>query len=99
MKTENYIKQWRNCITVSLDTASNFAFIKLLIMKTLDLKINGMGSAHCVGVVKNIVNKQDGATIENIEIGKAQVNYDPDKVSPQTIVQKIEKSCAKHILL
>jgi copper chaperone CopZ len=41
--------------------------------------------------VKNIVNKQDGATIENIEIGKAQVNYEPDKVSPETIVQEIEK--------
>jgi len=60
-------------------------------MKTLDLKINGMGSAHCVGVVKNIVNKQDGAAIENIEIGKFKVNYDPQKVSPKTIVQEIEK--------
>lgn len=60
-------------------------------MKTLDLKINGMGSVHCVGVVKNIVNKQDGATIENIEIGQAKVNYDPNKVSAETIVQEIEK--------
>lgn len=60
-------------------------------MKTLDLKIHGMGSAHCVGVVKNIVDTQDGADIENIEIGKAKVNYDPDKVSPETIVQEIEK--------
>jgi copper chaperone CopZ len=60
-------------------------------METLDLKINGMGSAHCVGVVKNIVNKQDGAAIENIEIGKATVNYDPGKVSPETIIQEIEK--------
>ena len=60
-------------------------------MKTLDLKINGMGSAHCVGVVKNIVNKHDGATIEYIEIGKAKVNYDPRKVSPETLVREIEK--------
>ena len=60
-------------------------------MKILDLKINGMGSAHCVGVVKNIVTKQDGATIETIEIGKATVRYDPQKVSPETIVQEIEK--------
>lgn len=60
-------------------------------MKTLDLKINGMGSAHCVGVVKNIVTKQDGAAIETIEIGKATVRYDPEKVSPETIVQEIEK--------
>lgn len=52
-------------------------------MKTLDLKINGMGSAHCVGVVKNIVNKQDGATIENIEIGKAQVIMTPIKLAPK----------------
>jgi copper chaperone CopZ len=60
-------------------------------MKTLDLKINGMGSAHCVGVVKSIVDKQDGAAIEDIEIGKAKVTYDPGKVSPETIVQEIEK--------
>ena len=60
-------------------------------METLELKINGMGSAHCVGVVKNIVNKQDGATIENIEIGKAKVNYNPQKVKPEAIVHEIEK--------
>ena len=60
-------------------------------MKTLDLKIDGMGSAHCVGVVNNIVTKQDGAAIETIEIGKATVRYDPEKVSPETIVQEIEK--------
>ncbi len=27
-------------------------------METFDLKISGMGSAHCVGVVKNIVNNR-----------------------------------------
>lgn len=48
-------------------------------MKTLDLKINGMGSAHCVGVVKNIVSKEDGATIENIEIGRLRLIMTPIK--------------------
>ncbi len=33
-------------------------------MKTMELKINKMENDHCVGVVKNNVNKQDDATIE-----------------------------------
>lgn len=60
-------------------------------MKTLNLKISGMGSAHCVGIVKNIIVKQDGVTIENIEFGQATVNYNPDKVKSETIIQEIEK--------
>ncbi|MNK97200.1 Copper chaperone CopZ [compost metagenome] len=60
-------------------------------METLNLKISGMGSAHCVGVVKNIIVKQDGAAIENIEVGQATINYDPGKVKPETIIQEIEK--------
>lgn len=60
-------------------------------METLNLKISGMGSAHCVGVVKNIIVKQDGVAIENIEFGKATVKYNPEKVKPETIIQEIEK--------
>jgi Cu+-exporting ATPase len=62
-----------------------------MIMETLNLKISGMGSAHCVGVVKNIIVKQDGVAIENIEFGQATVNYNPEKVKPETIIQEIEK--------
>lgn len=60
-------------------------------METLNLKISGMGSAHCVGVVKNIIVKQDGVALEDIEFGQATVSYDPDKITPETIIQEIEK--------
>lgn len=60
-------------------------------METLNLKISGMASAHCVGVVKNIIVKQDGAAIENIEFGQAVVTYNPQIVKPETIIQEIEK--------
>ena len=60
-------------------------------MEILNLKISGMGSTHCVGVIKNIIVKQDGAAIENIEFGHATVSYDPEKVKPETIIHEIEK--------
>jgi copper chaperone CopZ len=60
-------------------------------METLKLKISGMGSAHCVGVVKNILVKQDGVAVENIEFGQATVRYNPETIKPETIIQEIEK--------
>ncbi|MCX2452015.1 heavy-metal-associated domain-containing protein [Pedobacter sp. PLR] len=60
-------------------------------METLNLKISGMASAHCVGVVRNIIVRQDGVAIENIEFGQATVSYNPEKVKPETIIQEIEK--------
>ncbi|WP_158638267.1 hypothetical protein [Panacibacter ginsenosidivorans] len=50
-------------------------------MQTHSLKISGMGSQHCVMVVKNIIAKQDGATLDEIEIGKADVTIDETKTS------------------
>ncbi|MFA4869959.1 MAG: heavy metal-associated domain-containing protein [Pedobacter sp.] len=60
-------------------------------METLNLKISGMGSSHCVGIVKNIIVKQDGVAIENIEFGQATVKYNPEIIKPETIIQEIEK--------
>lgn len=60
-------------------------------METLNLKINGMGSAHCVSVVKNIIVKQEGVAIEHIELGQATVSYNPEQVKPESIIQEIEK--------
>jgi len=60
-------------------------------METLNLKISGMGSAHCVGVVKNVLDKQDGVAIENVDFGEATVSYNPEKIKPERIIQEIEK--------
>ena len=61
-------------------------------METLQLNIEGMGSAHCVMIVKNTVSKLPGTEISTIEVGKAQINYDKNKTSPDQIIGAIEKA-------
>lgn len=60
-------------------------------MSTHTFNIKGMGSDHCVMVVKNIVAKQDGASIENIKIGQATITIDDTKTTKENIVAAIEK--------
>jgi copper chaperone CopZ len=60
-------------------------------MEKHSLKIKGMGSQHCVMVVKNIVAKQDGAAIDHIEIGKADISIDETKTSKTAVINAIEK--------
>jgi len=60
-------------------------------MEKHSLTIKGMGSQHCVMVVKNIIAKQEGATIDQIEIGKADISIDEAKTSKATVVAAIEK--------
>lgn len=60
-------------------------------MKTHTLNIKGMGSDHCIMVVKNIVSKQEGANIESIKIGQAVISIDESKTSKESVVAAIEK--------
>lgn len=60
-------------------------------MKTYTLKIKGMGSNHCVGVVTNIIRNLQGAEIDNIEIGKAEIRIDEETISKDKVVAAIEK--------
>lgn len=60
-------------------------------MSTHTLNIKGMGSDHCIMVVKNIIAKQDGANIENIRIGQATISIDETKTTKEKIVAAIER--------
>lgn len=60
-------------------------------MEKHSLKINGMGSQHCVMVLKNIITKQEGAILDSIEIGKAGITIDETKTSKKEVVAAIEK--------
>ena len=61
-------------------------------MKTQDLTIEGMSCGHCVMHVKKELSKVSGLTIENVEIGKARVQYDEAKVTPDQISKAIEEA-------
>jgi copper chaperone len=62
------------------------------IMKTQDLTIEGMSCGHCVMHVKKELSKVNGLTIENVEIGKARVQYDETNVTPEQVSKAIEEA-------
>ncbi|MGA3246456.1 MAG: cation transporter [Bacteroidota bacterium] len=61
-------------------------------MKTQELTIEGMSCGHCVMHVKKELSKLSGLTIENVEIGKARVQYDEAKVTSDQISKAIEEA-------
>jgi copper chaperone CopZ len=61
-------------------------------MKTQDLTIEGMSCGHCVMHVKKELSKVSGLTVENVEIGKARVQYDETKVTSDQLSRAIEEA-------
>ncbi len=46
-------------------------------MEKLELAVSGMTCGHCVGAVKQALDELDGVTVGKVEIGVAEVSYDP----------------------
>jgi copper chaperone len=61
-------------------------------MKTHELTIQGMSCGHCVMHVKQALSKLNGLNIQNVEIGKAIVEFDDTVVSKQQIAKTIEEA-------
>jgi copper chaperone CopZ len=59
-------------------------------MSTLELEIQGMSCGHCVAAVSEALSGLDGVSVENVQIGSAQVQYKPEVVSADEIVLAIE---------
>jgi len=66
-------------------------------MKTEELKIEGMSCGHCVMSVKKELGKFAGITIEDVQIGKARVQYDESKVTHNDLVRAIDAAGYKVI--
>ncbi len=60
-------------------------------MVTKDFKIEGMSCHHCVMAVEKELSKLE---LENkkVEIGKASVSFDENKVNEQSIIQAIKEA-------
>ena len=65
----------------------------LIEMVEVTLKITGMSCATCAQTITKVLMKQEG--VEKVEVNlaseKAVINYDPDKIHLETIIQEIEK--------
>jgi copper ion binding protein len=49
-------------------------------MERMHLKIDGMSCGHCVARVEKALKKLDGVAVVRVEVGDAELMYDPAKV-------------------
>ena len=52
--------------------------------------IEGMSCGHCVKAVEEALLAVEGVEVHAVEIGSAQISYDPDAADPTRIVAAIE---------
>ena len=62
------------------------------IMKSHELTIEGMSCQHCVMHVKKELGKIAGLIIEDVQVGKARVQYDDTKVSPKHLEDAVHEA-------
>jgi copper chaperone len=66
-------------------------------MKSHELTIEGMSCNHCVMHVKKELSKIDGLVVEDVQIGKAHVQFEGTSISSQRIAQAIDDAGYKLI--
>lgn len=58
---------------------------------TLKLSVTGMHCGSCVRRVTTALESIPGVMIELVEIGSAQITFDPKKATPQEIAASINR--------
>ena len=58
-------------------------------MEDLKLRIEGMTCQHCVRAVKGRLERTPGVQLKNVEIGSAELIYDPTKANVDEIEEAI----------
>ena len=58
-------------------------------MESLHLTIEGMTCSHCVRAVEGRLNKTAGVEVENVQIGSADLRYDPARTNVDDIAEAI----------
>ena len=61
-------------------------------MKTQNLTIEGMHCGHCVMAVRKELSKVSGLTVEDVQIGNAQVQVDENKVNQEILAKAIDEA-------
>lgn len=61
-------------------------------MKSHELIIEGMSCRHCVISVSKELSKIPGLRVQNVEIGRALVEYDDTEVTQAHIAKAIEEA-------
>lgn len=59
-------------------------------MQELTLHIEGMSCGHCLNAVNQALARLPGVELESVQIGRAQVQYDPALTDPARLVAAVE---------
>lgn len=60
-------------------------------MKNIEFKIEGMTCQHCVKAVRDELQNL-GVEIKDVEIGSAEINYDPETITEEKIKNAVEEA-------
>ncbi|HEV2851639.1 MAG TPA: cation transporter [Thermoanaerobaculia bacterium] len=59
-------------------------------MNHLTLKIDGMSCGHCVARVEKTLSRLDGVYMRRVQIGSAEIDYDPARTPFARIREAID---------
>ena len=59
-------------------------------MQHLTLKIDGMSCGHCVARVEKALSKLEGVHVRRVEVGSAEIDYDPTRTPFARIREAID---------
>ncbi|MGH9486768.1 MAG: heavy-metal-associated domain-containing protein [Terriglobales bacterium] len=58
-------------------------------MQSLHLRIQGMSCGHCVAAVERALRSAPGVKVRTVAVGSAELEYEPGRVTPQELLQRI----------
>lgn len=61
-------------------------------METLTLAIEGMSCGHCVARVSKTLTAVPGVAVDEVQIGRARVRFDPGTTSPADIARAVDEA-------
>jgi copper chaperone CopZ len=56
------------------------------------LRITGMSCAHCVAALRRELGRLEGLTIHGVEVGSADISYDPERTPLSTITAAVDRA-------
>jgi len=66
-------------------------------MKTHEFKIEGMSCGHCIMAVRKELSRLENVKIDDVQIGKAKVEFDESITKESLIINAIEEAGFKVI--
>ena len=58
----------------------------------MSLKVGGMSCSSCVDSLRNALVNVPGVELEEVELGRAKLGYDPDVTSPDAVRDAITRA-------